>query len=117
MASYARMADDDTLYNMARRIQGRAVRRVGELLKQYDGQGHRSDIKPRDGAGPKSQKQAATEAGMSKRQQVTAVRVANIPNEDFRKLQSGDTIAWHQRKPFGHGSRRRNASRLLLICC
>ena len=29
MASYARMADDDTLYNMARRIQGRAVRRVG----------------------------------------------------------------------------------------
>ena len=65
MASYARMADDDTLYNMARRIQGRAVRRVGELLKQYDGQGHRSDIKPRDGAGPKSQKQAATEAGMS----------------------------------------------------
>ena len=36
MASYARMADDDTLYNMARRIQGRAIRRAGELLKQYD---------------------------------------------------------------------------------
>jgi hypothetical protein len=35
LASYARQADDDTLRKLADRIQGRAVRRCGELLKLY----------------------------------------------------------------------------------
>src|SRR4249920_1073731 len=34
MASYARQARDDTLRKMADRIQARAIRRCGELLKQ-----------------------------------------------------------------------------------
>src|SRR5258706_10931750 len=40
LASYAKMADDDTLRQLADRIQARAVRRMGELLKQFDGKGN-----------------------------------------------------------------------------
>jgi rubrerythrin len=36
LASYARQADDDTLRNMAIRIQARAIRRCGELLKAIE---------------------------------------------------------------------------------
>lgn len=39
LASYAKQADDDTLRKQADRIQARAVRRCGELLKQFDGKG------------------------------------------------------------------------------
>jgi len=35
MASYARQSDDDTLYKTAIRIKSRAIRRCGELLKEY----------------------------------------------------------------------------------
>src|SRR5262245_29355236 len=34
LASYAKQAEDDTLLKMAKRIQARAVRRAGELLKE-----------------------------------------------------------------------------------
>lgn len=39
LASYARQADDDTLQKHAMRIQSRAVRRCGELLKEFDARG------------------------------------------------------------------------------
>ena len=39
LASYAKQADDDTMYKMALRIQARAVRRCGELLKTFQNQG------------------------------------------------------------------------------
>jgi hypothetical protein len=39
LASYAKMADDDSLRQMADKIQARAVRRMGELLKQFDSRG------------------------------------------------------------------------------
>lgn len=38
-ASYAKQADDDSLRRLADRIQARAVRRAGELLKTFDGRG------------------------------------------------------------------------------
>lgn len=82
LASYARQADDDTLVNHARRIQARAVRRVGELLRQLDGRGqHRK----RDGAvlSSISQRAAASAAGIGERQRKTAVNVANVPVEQF----------------------------------
>ncbi len=44
LASYARQSKDDTLRKMADRIQARAIRRCGELLKQVEaGQGSRTD--------------------------------------------------------------------------
>jgi hypothetical protein len=63
-------------------IQARAVRRCGELLKQFDGKGrnqHTEDSR----AAPTTQRQVAKAAGLSKDQQVTAVRVANVPQDRF----------------------------------
>ena len=44
LATYAKMADDDSLRIMAHRIQTRAVRRTGELLKQFNNTRARTDL-------------------------------------------------------------------------
>jgi hypothetical protein len=45
----------------------------------------------RGGAGPNSRKEAAAEAGLSERQAKTALRVANIPEQEFeRQIESED---------------------------
>ncbi|MGW8134157.1 hypothetical protein ACWGNZ_00765 [Sphingomonas zeae] len=118
LASYARQADDETLQKHALRIQSRAVRRCGELLKELRSQGARSDLiaatemadgtarksgdELRDGTVPKSPKEppegdlpksasaAAREAGMSERQQKTAIRVANVPAAHFEAAVESD---------------------------
>ncbi len=85
LASYAKQADDDTLRKLADRIQARAVRRCGELLKQYDARGgdrSKSAVAPTFAP---SRQQVATDAGMSRHQQVTAVRVANVPLATFEE--------------------------------
>ena len=62
------------------------MRRAGELLKQFDGRGaHMKN----DGA-VVSQKDMASQAGMSQRQKETAVRVANVPAEDFEAQVESD---------------------------
>lgn len=87
LASYAKQADDDTLRQMADRIQARAVRRAGELLKQFDARG--GDRSKKEGARlsapPLSQQAMARDAGMSDHQRKQAVRVANVPAEQFEK--------------------------------
>lgn len=80
LASYARMADDDELFKMAVRIQARAVRRAGELLKQFDGRGNNQHTV---GAYGIPQREAARRAEMSEHQQLQASRVANVPEEQF----------------------------------
>lgn len=75
------MADDDSLRQMADRIQARAVRRMGELLKQFDGKGNNQHTDAT--VSKRTQAQAARDAGISERQQVTSVRVANVPQEKF----------------------------------
>lgn len=82
LASYAKQADDDTLRKHADRIQARAVRRCGELLKQFNGRGVNQYTKDDEGT-LITQKQAASDAGLSDHQRVTAVRVANVPEPDF----------------------------------
>lgn len=85
LASYARQSEDLELEKMAQRIRARAMRRAGELLKQIDpGQGAR-DGKRGEGAHTPLRENVARDAGMSKHQQVTAVRVANIPEREFTK--------------------------------
>ncbi|MEQ8441468.1 MAG: hypothetical protein RIM33_02720 [Alphaproteobacteria bacterium] len=64
------------------RIQARAIRRCGELLKQFDARG--SHMK--NNGTVVSQRQAVDEAGLSQRQRETAVRVANVPTEQFETL-------------------------------
>lgn len=72
---------------MADRIQARAVRRCGELLKQIEaGQGVRTD-KLHDATDMKlTRTEAATQAGLSERQKVTALRVANVPQPEFERV-------------------------------
>jgi hypothetical protein len=86
LASYARQAGDDEMHRMADRIQARAIRRCGELLKE---------IEPKRGANQNisaatdtnvsvpTRKDAAQKAGLSHRQQHTALRVASVPKEEF----------------------------------
>ncbi|MEZ5585219.1 MAG: hypothetical protein R3F37_22935 [Candidatus Competibacteraceae bacterium] len=66
------MTQVDTLRKMAERIQARAIRRCGELLKQVEtGQGVRTTH--HDAADMKlTRTEAATQAGLSERQKVTA---------------------------------------------
>lgn len=69
---------------MADRIQARAVRRMGELLKPYRASGVNGyNREERVGTG-QSIELAAEHAGISPRQRKNAVRVANIPAEQFK---------------------------------
>jgi hypothetical protein len=74
--SYPRVA-----CRLADRIQARAVRRMGELLKQFDGRG--DHMKKEGTLLSLTQTQMAEQAGISERQVKTAVRVANVPAEKF----------------------------------
>jgi hypothetical protein len=85
LASYARQAKDDSLRVMAIRIQARAERRCGELLKQIP----RADESTRFGQvgdlPPITRSQAASDAGLSEHQRKTALRVAAIPEVEFNR--------------------------------
>lgn len=94
LASYARQAADQELRRFADRIQARAIRRCGQLLKQIP-PAHGANQNIGDSAVTKVQtrKDAAAEAGLSERQQVTAQRVANVPEEEFEAAIAGDAPA------------------------
>jgi hypothetical protein len=83
LASYARQAKDDSLRVMAIRIQARAERRCGEILKQIP----RADEATRYGQvgalPPVTRTAAASNAGLSEHQRKMALRVAAIPDADF----------------------------------
>jgi hypothetical protein len=97
LASYAKQAKDDSLRVIAVRIQARAERRAGELLKQIDpAPGARTDLGPMGSRGsemtsdgqagalpPVTRTQAATDAGLSDRQRKTALRTATVPAAAF----------------------------------
>ncbi len=72
------------------RIKARAIRRCGELLQQFDARG---GDRTKSGSAPtfahQTQRQAAASAGLSKDQQVTAVRVANVPAPVFERAVDG----------------------------
>jgi hypothetical protein len=92
LAAYARQAKDDSLAVYARRIQARALRRAGELLKDVP-RGDEATRYGRDGTvppgdstsyeNPVGRAKAADQAGLSERQRKTALRVAAIPAEEF----------------------------------
>lgn len=89
LASYAKQANDDEMMKMATRIRDRAIRRAGELLKQIEPQsGKRTDIEPSSGA--PTRLDVAKEAGMSRDQMHTAIRVANVPQADFDRQVESD---------------------------
>jgi hypothetical protein len=87
LASYAKQAQDDTLRRMCDRIQARAIRRAGELLRAITPakNQHVAEARARGGA-PPSRTQAARDAGLSDDQRKTALRVATIPGQELEAL-------------------------------
>jgi hypothetical protein len=89
LASYARQANDHALLKMSMRIQDRATDRCGELLRQIPAAyGVRTDLQPSTAAGTRFA--VAKEAGLSRRQTVTALQVNNVPRDQFEKLVESD---------------------------
>jgi hypothetical protein len=73
---------------MAERIQARAIRRYGELLKQIpDNNRGRPSAEIHEGDLMNlTRTEAANQAGISEWQKVTALRIANIPDPEFDAL-------------------------------
>ncbi len=68
---------------MAQRIRSRAIRRAGELLKQIEPAKPAPNQHAAGVGAHTSRTEAAKTAGLSKHQQVQAVRVASIPSDVF----------------------------------
>jgi hypothetical protein len=82
---------------LARRIKARAIDRCGALLKQIEPKASPAAKGKNGGSTPTiSRRDVAKNAGLSKDQQVTAIRVNNVPRAEFeRQVESDDppTIA------------------------
>lgn len=90
LASYARQMKDDALFKAARRIQDRAMIRSGELLLELEAE---KAGRPKIGSGEEpisARKQAAKDAGMSKKQADDAIAAAKVPAAEADKLIDGD---------------------------
>ncbi len=92
LASYAKQADDEALFKNAMRIKGRAIRRMGELLKQVEPSKGGRPSETRGGGSPSlnTRKGAADAAGLSSDQRKQALRVASIPASDFEQAIESD---------------------------
>ena len=102
IASYARQARDQELERIASRIRARATRRCGELLSEFDARGRKND------ESVISRTVAATEAGLTERQRVSAVRIAAIPRERFEDVvESEDPPRLSALAAMGAGKRER----------
>jgi hypothetical protein len=95
LASYAKQAHDETLYKTAMKIQGRALRRYGELralIPEEQSNGRPSNKSCLGGHDLSARQQADEAAGMSVKQATTAMRVASIPEEEFEAaIEADDT--------------------------
>jgi len=92
LASYAKQAEDGELRQMADRIQARAIRRCGELFREMAPK-VTAGRPPGNCAGTVtiSRTKAAKDAGLSRRQKVTALRVSNVPVEEFEAAVESDS--------------------------
>lgn len=91
LAAYAKQANDSTLHNLALRIQQRAQRRMGELLKQVpSARGENLPNVDREGAHPTGKARVASDAGLSEHQRKTALRIASVPEADFETAVESD---------------------------
>lgn len=81
IASYARQADDETMFQMATRIKARAIRRCGELLREIPAKVGRP-VK-NGGDAPTNRTREANAAGLSTDQRHQALRVAAVSEPEF----------------------------------
>jgi len=90
LASYAKQSSDDGLRKMANRIQARAIRRCGELLREFDARGEHRKNGGTHVSSITSRKEAGENAGLSNNQITNAVRVANVNGEVFEAAVEGE---------------------------
>src|SRR5215471_17924398 len=77
---------------LAMRIKSRAVDRCGEIIRSTPPATNRYDVSSgADGDPAKGQLQIARDAGMSRRQAKTAVRVNSVPRDQFEAMVEGDS--------------------------
>jgi hypothetical protein len=88
LAVYAKQAKDNSLHQYALRIQARAQRRMGQLLKSIPGNsgGDRGNAAT-GGRRPlvQTRTSVAESAGLSEHQRKTAIRVASVPENAFEQ--------------------------------
>ncbi len=89
LASYARQADDESLKKLSLRIQARAIRRCGELLKEVEpskGGNPSLFLANNDGNVSLTRKAVAEAGGLSQGQKDRAIQVANVPEHEFEAM-------------------------------
>lgn len=90
LASYGKQSEDETLQKAAMRIRARAIQRAGELIREFEAakRGPKLDVRADTQLGRFA---SAERAGLSRKQTVTALRVANVPRDEFdRAVESDD---------------------------
>ena len=101
LAYYHKQAGDKTLENYAIRIRHRGQRRMGELLKQFDGRGLHTEGNQYTGQNgknednlnsPNSLNNVAKSIGLSEWQRNESIRFANVPKDKFEEIVESDNI-------------------------
>lgn len=94
LKAYAAQRDDEELLTAAKKIQLRANRRMGQLLKEIEPGKPGPQPELRAGGGPYlNRTEAAAEAGLSPRKAKQAMQVASVPEDEFEEMaESGATI-------------------------
>lgn len=90
LASYARQSDDPTLMNHSMRIKARAVDRCGEILRSIPAAANQHEVSAGTG-GHTGRMQAARDAGLSRHQAVTALRVHAVDRGLFERMVESDS--------------------------
>lgn len=93
LASYARQSQDKQMEKTAMRIRARAIRRCGVLLREVEKSKNQHDsANGSAGVGGGTGRIAtAARAGMSRRQAVTAIRVAGVNGAAFEEQVESET--------------------------
>ena len=88
VATYAKMADDESLFRLATKIKARAIRRMGVLINEIKpargGQRGNAAMGPRVPIG-KTREIIAKAAGLSPAQRKQAQRISNLSEKEFEK--------------------------------
>lgn len=91
LASYARQANDKELLHLCMRIQARAIDRCGEMLHEIEpSKGGRPSETSGDTPTSLGRFATAKEAGLSRDQTVTALRVNSVPRDQFEQMVESD---------------------------
>jgi hypothetical protein len=92
LALYYKQSKDKTLEDYAKRIRIRAERRMGELLRQFDGRPNNAQKQSTADHTLISQKETAEDIGLSKWQKDQSIRLSNIPEETFNEMVESENV-------------------------